>query len=183
MIIRGRNINVVQLSCLVVYYGFARFLPVSYTPIVGFISKKIRYVICRRIFKSCGPNVNIERMASFGSGLRIEIGENSGIGVGCHIPSDTKIGKNVMMGPNCHILSRNHAFERVDISIREQGFTPPRQTVIFDDVWIGRDVLMTPGRTIRTGSIIAAGTILCKDFPEYSIIGGNPSRLIRSRLK
>lgn len=41
---------------------------------------------------------------------------------------------------------------------------------------------MTPGRNIKRGSIIGAGGLLCKDFPEYSIIGGNPSKLIRSRI-
>ena len=86
-----------------------------------------------------------------------------------------------MMGPNCFILHRNHCFERTDVPMIEQGFSSSRQTIIDDDVWIGRDVLMTPGRHIKTGSIIAARCVLCKDFPEYSIIGGNPSRLIRNR--
>ena len=56
-----------------------------------------------------------------------------------------------------------------------------RVTVIEDDVWIGRNVIMTPGRLIKKGSIIAAGCVLSKDFPEYSIVGGNPSKLIRIR--
>ena len=41
---------------------------------------------------------------------------------------------------------------------------------------------MTPGRRVRKGSIIAAGSVLTKDFPEYSIVGGNPARLIKSRI-
>ena len=40
---------------------------------------------------------------------------------------------------------------------------------------------MTTGRTVKKGSIIAARCVLTKDFPEYSIVGGNPSKLIRSR--
>ena len=63
-----------------------------------------------------------------------------------------------------------------------QGHTPILPTVVEDDVWIGRDVLITPGRTIKRGSIVAAGCVLCKNFPEYSVIGGNPSKLIRSRI-
>lgn len=86
-----------------------------------------------------------------------------------------------MMGPNCFILRNNHIFDRIDIPMCHQGHTPVISTIIEDDVWIGRDVLMTPGRYIKQGCIIAAGCILCKDFPEYSIIGGNPSKLIRSR--
>jgi len=57
-----------------------------------------------------------------------------------------------------------------------------KRTIIEDDVWIGRQVIMSPGRHIKEGTIIAAGTVLSKDFPEYSIVGGNLSRLIKYRI-
>ena len=87
-----------------------------------------------------------------------------------------------MMGPNCYILASNHAFSRTDIPMWQQGFTERKQVVIEDDVWIGRDVTMTPGRIVKRGSIIAACTVLTKNFPEYSIVGGNPAKFIKSRL-
>lgn len=118
----------------------------------------------------------------FGIGVNVSIGDNSGIGINCLVPSDIYIGKNVMMGPNCYILSANHAFDRCDIPMIEQGHATKKKTVIEDDVWIGRQVIFTPGRTVKQGSIIAAGCVLAKDFPAYSIIGGNPSRLIKSRI-
>lgn len=170
-----------RILCLILYYSFARYLPVSYFPVVGKVCKWVRYQLCRRIFKRCGKNVNVERLAFFGSGKNIEIGDNSGLGINCTIPSNTIIGKNVMMGPNCYILGANHNFERIDIPMCEQGHTVSKQTVIEDDIWIGRSVVMTPGRNIKTGSIVAIGCVLCKDFPAYSIIGGNPSKFIRSR--
>lgn len=126
--------------------------------------------------------VNVERKANFGCGLGVELGDESGLGVGCVVPSDTRIGNYVMMGPNCRILHQNHNFGRTDIPMCHQGLGPKLPTVIEDDVWIGRDVLITPGRVIRKGSIVGCGCVLSKDFPEYSIIGGNPPRLIRSRL-
>jgi maltose O-acetyltransferase len=58
---------------------------------------------------------------------------------------------------------------------------PRKKTVIEDDVWIGQNVIFTPDRYVKKGSIIAAGCVLSKDFPEYSIIGGNPPRLIGAR--
>ena len=85
------------------------------------------------------------------------------------------------MGPNCCILPHNHKFDRLDIPMCKQGFSEKKQTVIEDDVWIGRNVIMTPGRKISRGSIIGVGCILTKDFPEYSIVGGNPGKLIRNR--
>ena len=147
----------------------------------GGVGKRLRYFACKRIFKKCGKNVNIERLAKFGSGLDIEIGDNSGLGINCFVPSNTIIGNDVMMGPNCYILPHNHCFDRTDIPMWKQGFQEKKQTVIGNDVWIGRDVLIMPGRKIADGSIIAGGCVLTKDFPEYSIVGGNPSRLIRNR--
>ena len=90
-----------------------------------------------------------------------------------------------MMGPNCFIIKYNHSFDRIDIPMIRQGYqtTENVPTVIEDDVWIGMNVLMTAGRHIKKGTIIGAGCLLCKDFPEYSIVGGNPSKLIRSRIK
>ena len=175
MRIKGVEFSFLQLICLSLYYGFLQFLP------SGKVGRWLRYRCCRHIFASCGRNVNIERRACFGSGHQLHIGDNSGIGIRCFVPSNIRIGKDVMMAPDCYVLAQNHVFERTDIPMIEQGQTAVAQTVIEDDVWIGRNVLMTPGRTIRKGSIIAAGCVLCKDFPEYSIVGGNPSRLIRKR--
>ena len=88
-----------------------------------------------------------------------------------------------MMGPNCCILNSNHIFDRIDIPMIEQGSVIGKRIIIEDDVWIGQNVIMTAGRHISKGSVIGAGCLLCKDFPEYSIVGGNPSKLIRSRLQ
>lgn len=170
-----------RLVFLVLYYGLFRYFPTSDFPIVGKFSMKLRYLCGKNIFRYCGKNVNIERMAFFGRGHEIVIGDNSGIGINCTIPSNTVIGKNVMMGPNCYFFAHNHRFDRLDIPMIEQGVSPCMNTIIEDDVWLGRGVMILPGRIIKEGTIIAAGCILTKDFPSYSIVGGNPGKLIRSR--
>lgn len=178
MRIKRRQIKFKQIIYLIIYYGFARYLP-SF----GFFSGKIiRRYCCKRIFKFCGKNVNVERMAFFGSGIGICLGDYSGLGINCNVPSNTIIGNYVMMGPNCYIHQMNHRFDSINKPMMFQGHYAAKQTIIDDDVWIGRDVIMTPGRHISKGSIIAAGCVLSKDFPEYSIIGGNPSRLLKSRI-
>lgn len=179
MKLRGVDFKIKTIICLALYYAIFRYWPNNKLIFGG--GKAIRYQLVRRIFKKCGTNVNVERGANFGSGRDIEIGDNSGIGINACIPSNTTIGRDVMMGPNCYILPHNHAFDRTDIPMCQQGFNEKKQTIIEDDVWIGRDVLMTPGRHISKGSIIAGGCVLCKDFPEYSIVGGNPSKFIKSR--
>lgn len=145
--------------------------------------KSIRYVVCKNLFKSIGKNVNIERKAHFGSGSHLEIGDNSGLGINCTVPCTIKIGANVMMGPNCYILQQNHVFDKIDIPMRLQGYKDNgKMVVIEDDVWIGRNVTMTPGRYISKGTIIGACCLLTKDFPAYSVVGGVPSKLIKSRI-
>ncbi len=181
MRIQGINISLKQIIFLIVYYSFLRYLPSGTSFFGGKICRKLRYHCCKHIFKTCGNNVNIERLAVFGSGIDIEIGNNSGIGINCVVPSDTVIGENVMMGPNCYILSANHEFKNREIPMINQGHAIRKKTIIADDVWIGRDVIFTPGRTVQKGCIIAAGCVLTKDFPAYCIIGGNPSRVIKER--
>ena len=166
--------------CLLLYYGIAYWLPNSYSVLGG---GKFRAFLCRRIFKKCGKNVSIERKAFFGSGRNVELGDNSGIGVGCTIPPSIKIGNNVMMAPQCFLLSStSHRYDLVDVPMCQQGTKENGDIVIEDDCWIGLRSIVIAGRTIRRGSILAAGTVLVKDFPEYSIIGGNPSVLIKSRI-
>lgn len=175
--------NTHKFIALIFYYGLFRFFPNSGFPILGVPSRWLRSLCCHIIFKQCGKYVNIEKGAVFGCGFDVCLGYRSGIGINAHIPSDTIIGNNVNMGPEVYILSRNHNIDRTDIIMQKQGYKPEKQTIIGDDVWIGRQVTMTPGRHIANGSVIGAGCLLCKDFPPYSVVGGNPSKLIRNRLE
>lgn len=85
------------------------------------------------------------------------------------------------MGPNCFILDVNHDISDTTRPMSQQGKTEKKITRISNDVWIGRDVHMTPGRIIADGSVIAMRSVLTKDFPPYSIVGGNPAKIIRYR--
>ena len=121
-------------------------------------------------------------MAYFGTGRNIEIGDYSGIGENCVIPKNTIIGKYVMMAPQVHIVANNHNFSNTETPMCFQGSPDnPPVTIIEDDCWIGTHVILTPGRRVKKGTIVAAGAVLTKDFDEYSIVGGNPAKLIRKR--
>lgn len=167
--------------CLILYYAIATYLPDSYSPIVGKISNWFRVFLCKRIFKKCGKIQTVNRKAYFGNGSEVEIGDYSGIGANCILPNNIKMGSYIMMAPDVHILGVNHRFDRTDIPMGLQGNAEKATTVIEDDCWIGAHVIMTPGRKVATGTIVAAGAVLTKDFPEYSIVGGNPAQLIKSR--
>lgn len=87
-----------------------------------------------------------------------------------------------MIGNNVTIFSSSHVFDRTDIPIQAQGMKSYPPFEIEDDVWIGQNVIIMPkvGKLAK-GTIVGAGSVVTKQFPEYSIIGGNPARLIRLR--
>ncbi|MBR3893357.1 MAG: acyltransferase [Alistipes sp.] len=182
MKIRNVTFSAKQLLCLAIYYGIATHLPDSYSFFGGKFANRIRVALCKHIFLRCGSIKTINRKVSFGSGRGVEIGDGSGIGANTTIPSKIIIGNNVILSRNCFILNRNHNYENTNIPIVEQGFKEIKLTVIEDDCWIGMNTLMTPGRHVSKGTIVAMGSVLTKDFPTYSIVGGNPAIFIKSRL-
>lgn len=109
------------------------------------------------------------------------MGDYSGLGSNCFLPHNIKIGKYVMMGPEVYIANGNHRFSDLSQPMCFQGFDESKPTIIEDDCWIGRRVIMTPGRRVASGSVIATGAVLTKDFDSYSIVGGTPAKLIRKR--
>ena len=64
----------------------------------------------------------------------------------------------------------------------EQGNDETKPVTIGNDVWIGRRVIILPGVTISDGCVIGAGAVVTKDMPAYSIVGGVPAKVIKSRL-
>ena len=173
--------NILRYFFLAFYYGFAYWLPNSYLPVVGKICNWIRVRCVHHIFAKCGHIRTINRKVNFHRGVFVEMGDESGIGADVDIPEDIIIGNHVMISRNVFILNRNHRYDKLEIPINDQGFYEAKQTVIEDDVWIGLRCILTPGRTVRKGSIIAMGSVLTKDFPEYSVVGGNPAKLLKTR--
>lgn len=168
---------------LILYYWLATHLPGSYSPYGGRIFNRFRIFCVRRIFKKCGNISTVDRKAYFGSGAEIEIGDFSGIGSNCRLPNDIKVGRYVMMAPGVTVINANHNFSRTDVPMCFQGSEDKKPVTIEDDVWLGTNAIILPGVTIARGTIVGAGSVVTKNFPEYSIIGGNPARLIRSRIE
>lgn len=56
------------------------------------------------------------------------------------------------------------------------------KTIIGNDVWVGSNVIIPGGIKIGTGAIIAAGSVVVKDVPQYAVVGGNPAIVIRYRF-
>lgn len=107
-------------------------------------------------------------------GRRVYIGTNCCIGL-CRIEDD------VMLGSNVDILSgkKQHNFDRLDVPMREQG-GELEKIVLGEDCWLGNSSVVMAN--VGKKSIVAAGSVVIKDAEPYSIVGGNPAKLIKNRL-
>lgn len=117
---------------------------------------------------------------SLGEGLTI--GNNVGIAQNCFIQvrGEVIIEDNVILGPNVSIFSENHNFENPNLPVNVQGENR-KGVKIESGVWIGARSVILDGVTIGKNSIVAAGSVVNKDIPPYSIVGGVPSKLIKMR--
>ncbi len=109
------------------------------------------------------------------------------IGNNCYIGSfftvlnagSIKIGDNVLIASNVLISSENHGMNpESDIEYMDQPLIT-KPVIINDGSWIGQNVCILPGVKIGKKSIIAAGSIVTKDVPDYCIAGGNPAKIIK----
>jgi len=107
-------------------------------------------------------------------GRRVYIGANCSIGL-------CRMGDDVMLGSNVDIISgkKQHKFDRLDITMREQG-GELEKIVIGDDSWLGNSSVVMAN--VGKKSIVAAGSVVIKDVEPYRIVGGNPAKVLKSRL-
>lgn len=144
---------------------------------------KIRSKFYTFMFKKPGANIFIFPPFHFTSPEGIEFGNQINIAQNCLIGGAGKveIGNFVMIGPNSCILSSNHGYNRPDIPmLRQKPTLAPVK--IKDDVWIGANVVILPGVTVNQGAIVGAGSIVTKDVEPYSIVAGNPAKLLKKRF-
>ena len=115
-----------------------------------------------------------------------EFGDRLIIGKFCAIAS----GVRFIMGPANHRIRSvtTYPFHVFGGAWAER--TPPHMdqlprkgdTVIGNDVWIGRESVILPGVKIGDGAIVAACSVVSRDIPPYAVFGGNPARLVKMRF-
>jgi acetyltransferase-like isoleucine patch superfamily enzyme len=113
-----------------------------------------------------------------GSG-KIVFGERSYCAGNCVFSSNSEItiGKNVMIADQVTIRDTDHKYDDINIPMIDQGITT-KEVIINDDVWLGHGSMVLKGVNIGKCSIIAAGSVVINDVPEYAIIGGVPGKVI-----
>lgn len=111
-------------------------------------------------------------------GLDIRVGRNVFINQNCtfYDLGGLDIGDDVMIGPNVSLITSGHPIEP---SQRRNGVIA-KPIVIGKNVWIAAGATIIGGVTVGENSVVAAGSVVTRDVPPNTLVGGNPARVIRS---
>eukprot|EP00878_Enallax_costatus_P018667 GHUV01019662.1.p1 GENE.GHUV01019662.1~~GHUV01019662.1.p1 ORF type:complete len:167 (-),score=12.99 GHUV01019662.1:417-917(-) len=113
-------------------------------------------------------------------GYNIHMGSGAYMNFGCTVLDACKvtIGNRTLFGPNVQIYSATHPLE-AHIRQGTKGPELGKPISIGDDCWIGGAVVVCPGVTIGNGCVVGAGAVVTKDVEPYTVVAGNPAKVIR----
>lgn len=116
------------------------------------------------------------------SGSRIVIGNNVGIsGSTINATTTITIGDNVMIGSGCLITDTDsHPLHWKDRIEERNELTARAPITIGDNVFIGARSIILKGVTIGEGAVVGAGSVVSKDVPPYTVVCGNPARIVKT---
>lgn len=139
--------------------------------------------------RHCGRGVYLRPTKSNLKGLgNMSVGDHTSIPAGSTFfctGAPLTIGRKVIFGPNPTIITGDHRIDVVGQYRADNNEKLPENdqaVVIEDDVWCGANVTILKGVTVGRGSVVAAGAVVTRSCPPYSIIGGVPAKLIRRRF-
>jgi len=126
-----------------------------------------------------GQNSTIEDFSVVNNGMgAVKIGDGVRIGLSNVVIGPVNIGNHVIIAQNVVMSGLNHGYQDIGTPICKQPCSTS-EIKIEDECWIGANSVLTAGVTIGKHSIIAAGTIITKDVPPYSVVAGNPGKVIK----
>ena len=143
----------------------------------------------KRSMRHCGKGVYLRPMSSDLKGLwNLSVGDGSSIPKGSVFyctEAPLTIGRKVIFGPHPTIITGDHRTDVVGKFIMDSHdklLENDAPVVIEDDVWAGCNVTILKGVTIGRGSVIAAGAVVTRSCPAYSVVGGVPAKVLKYRF-
>jgi acetyltransferase-like isoleucine patch superfamily enzyme len=131
-----------------------------------------------------GENTSIDRLCEIiiEAGSELIIGDN--VFVGSY--SNIRVTGKMNIGDNCRIaqfvslINGNYSFMDRNTPIKDQPYQKGF-LIIEDDVWIGVNAIVLSNVKIGRGAVVGAGSLITKDIANYSVVVGNPQKLIKVR--
>jgi len=125
-------------------------------------------------------NVTVDAPFTCSYGYNIRLGKNVYIEFGCTILDScaVTIKARTILSPNVSIYSATHP---IDPRKRNgpRGPEMAKPVLIEEDCWLGGNVIVLGGITIGKGSVVGAGSVVTRDVPPFTVVAGNPARVIR----
>ena len=106
------------------------------------------------------------------------VGANTRVGIGSILIGPVTIGNQVIVAQHVVIAGLNHGYQDIHVPIRLQPVSI-LPIVLNDECWIGSNAVITAGVTVGKHAIVAAGSVVTKNVPAYSVVAGNPARVIK----
>ncbi|MGV3505110.1 MAG: acyltransferase [Adhaeribacter sp.] len=126
-----------------------------------------------------GDHATIEDYATINNGMGpVRIGHHSFIGLSNVIIGPVSIGNHVILAQHIVVSGLNHGYEDIGTPISQQA-CQVKPIVIEDACWIGANSVITAGVHIGRHAVVAAGSVVTRDVPAYSVVAGNPARLLK----
>ena len=113
----------------------------------------------------------------------VRIGNNVQFSPYCLVQTDAQFGNDVLIGDHvCFTVKDGHRYDVVGETIFHSPRGDAYKVIVEDDVLIGHGSTILSGVTIGRGSLVGAGSVVSKDIPRYSIVAGNPARVVKMRF-
>jgi acetyltransferase-like isoleucine patch superfamily enzyme len=126
-----------------------------------------------------GAESIIEDFATVNNGMGgVFIGARTLVGIGNVLIGPLRIGNDVIIAQNVVFSGLNHGYLDVQRPIKDQPCTTA-EIVVEDEVWIGANAVITAGVRIGRHAVVAGGSVVTKDVPPYTVVGGNPARPLK----
>ena len=152
-----------------------------YNALIGRIpSRTLRGLFLSMWLGAFGKGSGVQIGCRFLNARKIHLGERTVLNFGCLLDGrrfSIITGTDVSIGPEATILTLGHDPRSPEFADRGGD------VVIGDHVWIGYRAIVLPGVSIGTGAVVGAGSVVTRDVPPFTIVAGNPARVIGERSR
>jgi len=151
------------------------------------MQRRSKMLLLRPAFKRYGRNFVFDPDGAY-SYATIEVGDDVFIGPGAILQASEGgiiMGSKIMFGPNVTIMGGDHNTSivgRFMYDVHEKRPQDDQAVVIEDEVWIGAGATILKGVRLGRGSIVAAGAVVTRSTPPYTVVAGVPAQVIKIRF-